>query len=325
MELDLNTDIASIQNRKGISGSTLKFIAVFSMLIDHIAASVLLNPLVNANSAFMISLAHVMRMFGRLAFPIFCFLLIEGFLHTKNRKKYALRLALFALISEIPFDLAFSYKSFDFSYQNVFFTLLIGLLVMIGFQTITDRWNEKKWLIVPALFGILSAAYITLNYAVIGALNFIDHILYYAGSDHLIILNFTSYSLLLGLCAMLGIAAYLLMRKKYASEKANVFFARFAVLAFGMTLAAVLNTDYFEFGVLTIAVMYALRKSRVAEMAAGTVTLVFAMFNELPALLNIPLIYWYNGKRGLKLKYFFYIFYPAHLLLLYLIGYFLQV
>ena len=150
MELDLNTDIASIQNRKGISGSTLKFIAVFSMLIDHIAASVLLNPLVNANSAFMISLAHVMRMFGRLAFSIFCFLLIEGFLHTKNRKKYALRLALFALISEIPFDLAFSYKSFDFSYQNVFFTLLIGLLVMIGFQTITDRWNEKKWLIVQS-------------------------------------------------------------------------------------------------------------------------------------------------------------------------------
>ena len=325
MELDLRTDITPIQNRKGISGSTLKFIAVFSMLIDHIAASILQNPLVNGNSASMISLAHYMRMFGRLAFPIFCFLLIEGFLHTKSRRNYALRLALFALISEIPFDLAFSYQLFDFSHQNVFFTLLIGLLVMIGFEIVADKWKAKKWLIVPAVFGILSAAYIAMQYGILGVLNFIDYILYYAGSDHLIMLDFTSYSLLLGLCVLLSIAGYLLVRKKYTSEKANVLFAAFTVLALGMALAAVLNTDYFEFGVLTIAVMYALRKSRVAEMAAGTVTLIFAMFNELPALLNIPLIYWYNGKRGLKLKYFFYAFYPVHLLLLYLIGYMIQV
>lgn len=74
------------------------------------------------------------------------------------------------------------------------------------------------------------------------------------------------------------------------------FSAGLTVFALGMALAAVLNTDYFEFGVLTIAAMYALRKSRVAEMAAGTVTLIFAMFNELPAPLNILLIYWYNGN-----------------------------
>ena len=76
----------------------LKLIAIITMLIDHIAA--VLIP-----SDTMLWL--VMRCIGRLAFPIFVFLLVEGFHHTRDVKKYLLRLGAFALISEVPFDLAF--------------------------------------------------------------------------------------------------------------------------------------------------------------------------------------------------------------------------
>ncbi len=98
----------------GISSNTLKIFACACMLCDHVG-----YVLVDNNS--------VMRAIGRLAFPIFVFLLVEGYRHTSNVKKYILRLFVFALISEVPFDLAFSRCIFDISDQNVFFTLTAGL------------------------------------------------------------------------------------------------------------------------------------------------------------------------------------------------------
>ena len=109
-----------MEKKKGISGSTLKMIAIVTMLIDHIGAAVLARLLMvnglgeldqtstdaivqwlSANGA-LYGTYTAMRMIGRVAFPIFCFLLVEGFLHTHDVKKYAMRLGLFALLSEIP-------------------------------------------------------------------------------------------------------------------------------------------------------------------------------------------------------------------------------
>ena len=73
---------------------------------------------------------QVMRFIGRIGFPVFCFLLIEGFLHTSSKKKYATRLFLFALVSEFPFDYALFNTPFAPGYQNVFFTLFLGLLTI---------------------------------------------------------------------------------------------------------------------------------------------------------------------------------------------------
>ena len=141
-----------MKERKGISGSTLKIIAIITMLIDHIGAGVLgrllvvrgmneaadLNAWIDANSTLVITY-QMMRFVGRLAFPIFCFLLIEGFEHTHDVKKYALRLLSFCLVSEIPFDLLFNGKILESGYQNVFFTLFIGLMVMWGFQVVENQ------------------------------------------------------------------------------------------------------------------------------------------------------------------------------------------
>ena len=97
----------------------------------------------------------VFRGIGRIAFPIFCFLIVEGFHHTKSPINYLLRLLLFSLISEITFDLAFFNATFYPAYQNVFFTLAIGLACLFCLE----EMKTKKWFGI-FLFVLLGLAYI---------------------------------------------------------------------------------------------------------------------------------------------------------------------
>jgi len=110
-----------MENRlKFISGSALKTVACITMLIDHIGAAGLI-----ANN----SIYWIFRTIGRTAFPIFCFLIGEGLEHSSNKWKFLLRLFLFALISEAPFDLMNGrLDRYAFEYQNVIFTLLFGYI-----------------------------------------------------------------------------------------------------------------------------------------------------------------------------------------------------
>lgn len=117
---------------RGLSGTALKTLACLCMLADHIGAScleagVLLLP--DAPQG-LFSLDLVLRLAGRLAFPIYCFLLTEGFVHTSDRARYAQRLLLFAVLSEIPFDWAFYRDPFYTAHQNVYWTLLFGLAAL---------------------------------------------------------------------------------------------------------------------------------------------------------------------------------------------------
>lgn len=112
----------------GLTGAQLKIIAMLCMLTDHIGAA-LVYPLATEHPQWAVPY-YAMRAVGRLAFPIYCFLLTEGFIHTGSRTRYLARLALFALISELPFDLLFSGTVFDPGSQNVFFTLTIAMAVL---------------------------------------------------------------------------------------------------------------------------------------------------------------------------------------------------
>lgn len=159
---------------KGISGSALKLIAVITMLIDHTAAVLMLgkDPVI-VTPIFNIlgkqeSLYWLMRYVGRIALPIFCFLLVEGFLHTKNRKKYAIRLFLFAVVSDFPFDYAFK-GQLSLESQNVFFTLLLGYLGMWAIESFREeRLKEAVFIIGLFLISlVLNADYGCTGYGLI--------------------------------------------------------------------------------------------------------------------------------------------------------------
>ena len=130
-----------------LSGSTLKWIAVVTMAIDHFAAVVLLGRLYSERAwgagIWSRQCYWDLRIIGRLAFPIYCFLICEGYRHTRSLRGYLLRLLGFALLSELPFDLAFQRAWFDLSAQNVFFTLALGLSAIALWETLRrDREGE---------------------------------------------------------------------------------------------------------------------------------------------------------------------------------------
>ena len=170
--------------QKGIDASVLKYIAIITMLIDHIGV-VLVEPMLyeQGGSSNVYAIYEVLRNIGRVAFPIFCFFLVEGFCYTRDVKKYALRLFLFALISEIPFDLAFWGGPFELQGQNVYFTLLIGLGVMAGLKCIDTKGFASSGNLVAArmvvtVIGCMLAVILETDYHMYGVLSIVVRYMY---------------------------------------------------------------------------------------------------------------------------------------------------
>lgn len=143
-----------------LSGSALKMIAIITMLIDHSALMLLsrYEPATRALFAFngkTYSLYRICRDIGRVAFPIFCFLLIEGFLHTRNRLKYGRNLLLFALVSEIPWNFMHT-NTWTAEKQNVFFTLFLGYLACWALEYF---WESQ----LMSLVSILALLFISIH------------------------------------------------------------------------------------------------------------------------------------------------------------------
>ena len=148
-----------LQKLRILSGSVLKTVALVSMIIDHIGYFFLyqtdfgMNPLFRVGS-ITVSVYWICRKIGRFAFPIYVFLLSEGYLHSKNRFRYASSLLLFALISEIPWNLLHSGKVLLLSSQNVFFTLFLGLLAILFSERYREHRHPKDLIIVFLVFAV---------------------------------------------------------------------------------------------------------------------------------------------------------------------------
>ena len=134
-------------NHRGWDGNTLKWIALLSMLIDHIGVIYL-----SYGSHALLSVYSLSRYIGRLSFPLFCFLLVEGFYHTGNLRKYVQRMLGFAFLAEIPYDLAFGHKLIDVSEQNVMWTLLLGVIMMCFIEKFEYSFTAKMTVVLIAGF-----------------------------------------------------------------------------------------------------------------------------------------------------------------------------
>lgn len=137
--------------KRGLSQEALKGIACVTMLLDHIGATMVQG--------------YTLRIIGRIAFPIFCFLMAEGTFYTKNPRKYGLRLMVGALLSEIPFDLAFRGK-LTWEYQNVMLTLFLGFLTVEIIQK--TKFDIVKLLAVSG--GFVLAEWANTDYGGFGVL-----------------------------------------------------------------------------------------------------------------------------------------------------------
>ena len=229
-----------MERSRGLDGGALKGIAAALMLTDHVGA--ILLPEV-----------PVLRCVGRLAFPIFAFFIAEGYAHTRDFGRYFRRLAILAVVSEIPFNLE-NGTVFDLTRQNVLFTFCLALLTLRGLEALGRERGFGRW----------------------------------AG------------------CGL--------------------------VLAAGFAAGELLRTDYGGWGVVTVALLQLCRDGKYAKlwlllaMAAvnglGMGSLTMPVFGgEMPiqifAVAALPVIWLYNGQAGPKgLRRAFYVFYPAHLLVL---------
>lgn len=241
----------------GLTSNTIKLIALGLMLVDHTA--VVFRAEILGAFADGDVLYFWMRTLARVAFPLFAYYIAVGAKYTSNIYKYIVRLALFALISEIPFDLAFNGAWLEFTYQNVFFTLLSGLFCIFCFQKLKDVLHGAPAVLITAAVMWLAECVLQTDYGAMGVL---------------VIVLF------------------------YAVNKAPKTVRIFAVPLICLLLTVYPHTQ----GLLPTRVTF-----NEAELFAVAAT---------------PLILLHNGEKGIKInRWFFYVFYPGHLFLLWLVHF----
>ena len=324
--------------QRGISACTLKVIAIITMLIDHVAAALILRALVYANTSgsFVTSenydawytIYYVMRGIGRMAFPVFCFFIVEGFQHTRSVPKYALRLLIFAIISEVPFDVALYHSWFSLSYNNVYFTLLLGLLAIWGMDFLEQKLQE---VLIKSGHRGQAQSFSGRNTSARGNTSSRGNASVQgsaAGQNNTTGQRGNS-------SAQNKNKSKSLYGKKWASEIAKAddslqkkykfvqITGNLAIALTAMLVAEyVLCTDYGAVGVLTILIMYLMREKPMAGFAVAVVFLgLFSDTLEFAALLMLIPLHLYNGTRGRQIKYLFYAFYPVHLTIIALVGF----
>lgn len=277
---------------------TLKSIAAITMFIDHVSYAFLelsgpgWTRLVNKSDDAVL-LDAVGRMIGRTAMPLYAFLLVEGYLHTRSRPRYLLRMLLCALLSQYPFHaLFFPYDKTP--HYNTLFTLSLGLLAIWLIDSVFMRYlglASRQGGTCPAGDSIVGDSTVGNSIAVTSIADGVER-----GNPAAPVTADPWQLRVLQLLARGAIAA--------------------AGVVFCCVAATRAHTDYAYSGVLVVLVFYLFRNLRVAGVLISYLLLILYNRAEIYCAAAMVLIGCYNGKRGRQLQYFFYGFYPGHLLLL---------
>jgi len=225
--------------KNGLNRNQLKYIAIITMLIDHLA--IFFIPSTNL-------MYSICRVIGKLTAPTMCYFLVEGYCHTSSKHKYGLRLLIFSLISQFAFTLAF-YKTIFVFKLNMIFTLFLCFLVLLSYEKIRNKLI--KW--VAILFLI-------------------------AFSD------FCDW----GIFAPLWVLCFY----KFKGELLKQVTSYYVSTIIGIIFKCIIINNY----------------------SWNSIIIFLGLF------LFIPVIFLYNGQKGSSRKFdkwFFYIFYPLHLIILY--------
>jgi len=148
--------LITIERGNTLTAFLLKMIAVITMLIDHIGA------------VFRGFAPVIFRSVGRIAFPIFAYMIAQSCLHTKSLGKYLLRLGIFAVVSEVPFDLAFRNNISFISKTNIFYTLFLGVACITLYEKLKSK--SKILAVLPALPLIFLAEVLGADYGAFGVI-----------------------------------------------------------------------------------------------------------------------------------------------------------
>lgn len=165
--------------RQGLTGNQLKILGIVAILVDNIGAVVIQGGILHGTDSalyhailltpsghYWVIAGQVCRYIGRLGFPILAYLTAEEFLHTRDRWSYALRMLLFAALSEVPFDLAVYHVVFYPHYQNMMFTLFVGIMVMAAMESTRNPGLQAGALAA----GCLLSWVLQFDYNVVGVL-----------------------------------------------------------------------------------------------------------------------------------------------------------
>jgi len=279
---------------------SLKILAMVSMVCDHMAWWLYLEGHIGSD------VYVIMRSFGRMAFPVFCFLIANGYEHSSDKKRYLTRLIAFAAISQLPFTLVFTANNYSASMGAVSFTppsagfVLISLL--LGFLWYRFVAADKSAGLAPlALLLGLSTLRLGEVYLLRPDMNV-----------------FYTLAFALAVICVLDSAAH--------SPGSRTFYGKAAALAVALLLIWD-RADYGLDGMLLIVLLWCFRRSRLQQL--GMLILWCALhyppgiadtsYLICAALAAIPL-YFYNGRLGKPMKTAFYLVYPLHLSVLGIIA-----
>lgn len=289
-----------LKGRQSLTGFQLKLIALVTMIIDHVGA-------------VFFPWTDDFRIIGRIAFPIYAFLIAEGCRHTRDRRRYLTGLGLFALVSEIPFDMAFgdilvgeAFPHVDFlRHTNIFFTLFFAVAVVHICETLYRQ--PRKTQLAGAALGGLAIFLEGLSVAFVG---------------EVLPCALLAYAWILAALFLCGKLPEGTMPES-GRVCSSVLAAIPTLLIF--FLAEITNCDYGWFGVLLIVALYlAGTPERASVLLAAAMALYYGVlygYGFRPgffaaALGSAGLTALYKGERGRNVKWPFYWAYPGHIAVL---------